>query len=269
MYEHDASLCRKEVDLLNLIAPSVPIPDVIHAEPGGIDEVPPFVFMRYIEGIAFRELKRIEDANAVSKAAHDAGRILALIARTTFPTSGWLGPGPTVTAPLLVGANPGPRFVDSCLASANVRQRVKAKLRHRISALVWSHATELASLGNETHLVHGDFGKRNLLVKKVGENWAVAAVLDWEFAIAGSPLTDIGHFLRYETFSRPRVEPHFSNGYSEAGGLLPNGWRRLARVIDLIALCESLTHDALPSTVIGELIELVSATVEDRDSRLS
>ena len=28
--------------------------------------------------------------------------------------------------------------------------------------------------------------------------WAVAAVLDWEFAVSGSPLADVGHFLRYE-----------------------------------------------------------------------
>ncbi len=108
-------------------------------------------------------------------------------------------------------------------------------------------------------------GKRNLLVRKVGEKWTVAAVLDWEFAVAGSPLVDVGHFLRYETFSRPRVEPHFSNGYVEAGGRLGEGWRRLARVIDLVALCESLTHDALPDPVVAELSELVTATIEDRD----
>jgi aminoglycoside phosphotransferase (APT) family kinase protein len=146
---------------------------------------------------------------------------------------------------------------------------VKAELRDQTSALVWSYATQLVSLDNEANLVHGDFGNRNLLVQKIGENWTVAAVLDWEFAIAGSPLTDVGHFLRYEGFSHPKVEPHFSNGYLQAGGRLPQGWRRLARVIDLIALCESLTHDVLPQPVIAELIELVSATVEDRDPQFS
>jgi aminoglycoside phosphotransferase (APT) family kinase protein len=269
IYEHDASLCRKEVDLLNWIRHSIPVPEVLHAEPGGMNEVPPFVILRYVEGIAFRELKRNGDATSISQAAYDAGRTLALIARSTFPLSGWLGPGPSVTAPLLEGVNPGPRFVDLCLGSRNLRQRVKATLRDQTSALVWSYAAELASLDNATNLVHGDFGNRNLLVRKVGESWTVAAVLGWEFAIAGSPLTDVGHFLRYETFSRPKVEPHFSNGYLQAGSRLPHGWRRLARVVDLIALSESLTHDVLPSPVIAELIELVSATVEDRDPQLS
>lgn len=265
MYEHDPSLCRKEVDLLNLIKSRVPVPEVIYAEPDGMNEIPPFVFLRYVEGIAFRELKNQEDKDSISEGAYEAGKILASIGRTTFPESGWLGPGPRVTASLLEGAYPGPRFVDLCLACENALQRVKTNLRDQISALVWSHATQLASLDEETNLVHGDFGKRNLLMRKVGGTWGVAAVLDWEFAIAGSPLFDVGHFLRYESSSRPRLEPHFSNGYIEAGGRLNGEWRRLARVLDLIALCDSLTHDALPTSVVDELIELVTATVENRD----
>jgi aminoglycoside phosphotransferase (APT) family kinase protein len=265
IYEHDASLCRKEVDLIDLIAHSCPIPEIIHAEPEGIDDLPPFVLLRYIEGIAFRELKRREDADSISQAAYDIGRTLALMGRTTFPKSGWIGPGPSVTAPLLEGINPGPRFVDLCLASANIEPRMDAALRERTSSLVWSYSTQLASLGDETHLVHGDFGSRNLLVHQVDQNWTVAGVLDWEFAIAGSPLTDVGHFLRYESSSSPVVEPYFSQGYLQAGGRLPPCWRRLSRVVDLIALCESLTHDALPGPVLAELLELVRATVDDRD----
>jgi hypothetical protein len=40
-------------------------------------------------------------------------------------------------------------------------------------------------------------------------------------------------------------------------------------MVDLIALCESLTHETLPSSVVAELIELVTATIEDRDPRFS
>ena len=34
-------------------------------------------------------------------------------------------------------------------------------------------------------LQQGDFGKRNLLTRRVAGTWTVAAVLDWEFAAAG------------------------------------------------------------------------------------
>lgn len=269
IYEHDVTLCHKEVDLFSLIRDSVPIPEIIHAEPEGVDEIPPFVILRYVEGITFRELKRTGDAKAISEASCDAGRILASISRITFPKPGWLSPGLSVAAPLLEGPDPHPRFIDLCLSSANVRQRVKPELRESASALVWSFAKQFVNVDDETHLVHGDFGSRNVLVREIAGVWKVAAVLDWESAIAGSPLTDIGHFLRYETFSRPKCEPHFSNGYLQGGGRLPCGWRRWARILDMIALCESLTHDDLPGSVIAELIELVSAAVEDRNPQFS
>ena len=71
--------------------------------------------------------------------------------------------------------------------------------------------------------------------------------------------------MRYERASRPLAEPFFSNGYRQAGGALPEDWRHLARLVDLVALCESLTRDSLPDTVTVELTELIRATVERRD----
>jgi len=98
-----------------------------------------------------------------------------------------------VAAPLLEGPDAGPRFVDLCLGHANVQQRMTTRLRDHVSTSVWFFAPQLASLQEEAHLVHGDFGNRNVLVRKVTKKWTVSAVLDWEFAIAGSPLTDVGH----------------------------------------------------------------------------
>ncbi len=269
IYEHDASLCRKEVDLIALLGQSVPVPEVLHAETEGCEDLPPYALLRYVEGLSFHELKRSEDAASVAQASHAVGQTLALIGQTTFRASGWIGPGPKVTAPLLEGPDPSPRFVELCLASPSLQQRMPADLRDQTRSKVWSLAPELAALDNDASLVHGDFGKRNLLLRRVLGTWTVAAVLDWEFAVSGSPLIDLGHFLRYECASRPRAEPHFSEGYLQAGGTLPKDWRRLSRAVDSIALCESLTHDALPDAVVAELLELVRSTVEDRDPRLA
>jgi len=165
--------------------------------------------------------------------------------------------------------DPSPRFVDLCLASSNLQERMPADLRDRTRTLVWSFALQLAALDNGVSLVHGDFGKWNLLMRKGAGTWTVAAILDWEFAVSGPPPIDLGHFLRYECASRPLLEPHFSEGFLQAGGSLPEGWRRAARVVDSIALCESLTHDTLPAAVVAELLELVRSTVEDRDPQFS
>jgi aminoglycoside phosphotransferase (APT) family kinase protein len=262
IYEHDASLCQKEIDLMRLVGGTVPVPEVIYSEP-------PFTLTRWVEGITFRDLKRTGDAEAIAQAAQAAGETLAAIGRFQFRKPGWIAPGPTVASPLLEGPDPMPRFIDLCLASDKLQGRVPAELRDRARALVWSRATQYSGLDREAALVHGDFNKRNLLVRHADGRWSVAAVLDWEFAVSGAPLADLGSFLRYERAARPLAEPHFSAGYVRAGGRLPHDWRRLARLVDLVALCESLTHDELPDGVITELVELVRATIEDRDARLT
>jgi len=269
IYEHHASLCQKEIDLMRMVGGSLPVPEVIRAEPRGRENLPPFMLTRWVDGITFHDLKRSGDADAIAQAAHAAGEVLAAIGRFQFSKPGWLAPGPTVGPPLLEGADPVPRFVDLCLASDNLQRRVPADLRDLTHAVVWSYAPRFATLAGEACLVHGDFNKRNLLVRRMTGRWSVAAILDWEFAVSGSPLADLGSFLRYERTSRPLAEPHFSAGYERAGGRLPHGWRRLARLADLAALCESLTHEELPDAVTAELVELVRATIEDRDPQFA
>jgi aminoglycoside phosphotransferase (APT) family kinase protein len=262
IYQHDPSLCQKEVDLMQLVRSTVPVPEVIHASPHGLEDLPPFAVLQFVEGISPLDLKRRGDLEAFSQAAFSAGETLAAIGRFGFPRAGWLGPGPAVTAPLLAGADPMPRFVDLCLAAPPLERRVPAELRDRIHKLIWQWAPRLASLDADPRLVHGDFNRRNLIARQVAGRWVVVAVLDWEFAIASSPLTDIENFLRYELASHPLAGPHFSTGYIQAGGVLPENWRRLGRLIGLTAICESLTHDELPANIAAELVELVRATVE-------
>lgn len=258
IYQHDPSLCQKELDLIRLVSRTVPVPEVLHAEPRGLDDLPPFVLMRFVDGISFRDLRRSGDGEATAQAAFSVGQAVAAIGRTSFNRSGWLGPGPEVTTPLLEGPNAIERFVDLCLAAESLQQRMPPELRRALHELVWQRAPDLPE---ETRLVHGDFNRRNLLVRPVSGRWTVVAVLDWEFAIAGSPLQDAANFLRYGQASSPLTEQQFSAGYLAAGGQLPPDWRNLARLMDLTAICESLTHETLGDDVVTELVELVRATV--------
>ena len=187
VYEHDASLCRKEADLIRLVGGSVPVPEVILAEPAGEDHRP-FMLQRYVEGPTFRALAGNAKSEEVAEAARSVGETLAAIGAVTFANPGWLAPGPTVTDPLLPGSDPMPRFVDQCLASPKVRRRVPAELRDKTQVAMWSHASALHRAAGETSLVHGDFSRRNLILRQLAGRWVVAAVLDWEFAVSSSPL---------------------------------------------------------------------------------
>jgi aminoglycoside phosphotransferase (APT) family kinase protein len=269
IYEHDPSLCRKEIDLMRLVRHTVPVPEVIHAEPRGLEELPPFALLQFIQGASLLDLKRRSDFEAFAQASSSAGETLAAIGRFPFSRTGWLGPGPAVAAPLLAGADPVPNFIDLCLAAPNLVRRVPAELRRRIHQSIWHSSHRFVDLDAGPRLVHGDFSRRNLLARQAAGRWSVVAVLDWEFAVAGTPLIDVANFLRYEKASRPLAEPHFSTGYLRSGGALPGDWRRVSRLLDLAATCESLTRGDLPEDVATELVELVRATVEDRDPRLN
>ncbi len=262
IYEHDPSLCAKEAALWRLVSGVAPVPELIFSAPRGGEDLPPFALVRWIEGVTFHELKRGGDRGAIAQAAGAAGATLAALGQFTFPRSGGIGPGPAVTAPLLEGADPLPRFVDLCLASESSRRRVPPDLRGRTHALLWAWAARLAEEDRRACLVHGDFNRRNLLLRQTAGRWRVAAVLDWEFAVAGSPLADVGRFLRYERAAAPLAEPCFSTAFTHAGGRLPHDWRRLARILDLAAICESLSGARLPEAFVPELVELLRAAVE-------
>ena len=146
----------------------------------------------YVETPTLRDLVGSVRSEDVAEAARSAGETLADMGHITFAKPGWLARGPTVTNPLLPGADPMARFVDQCLAS-RLQSRVLAELPDRTQAAKWSHAAALGRAADETSPVHGDFGGRNLIVRQRAGCWVVAAALDWEFAVSGSPLADVGH----------------------------------------------------------------------------
>jgi aminoglycoside phosphotransferase (APT) family kinase protein len=266
-YTRDPAACQREVDLYQLVRSTVPVPEVLYAEPKITDDVAPFVLLSYVEGVPFRELRRTRNADAIAEASYDIGKTLAALGAHQFAQSGWFGPGLEIGGQFIEGPDSIARFCDACLASPHFLRRVDTDLVRRVHDFAWGWSSRLAWMDDEQEcsLVHGDFGSRNVLVRVIDGRWSVAAVIDWEFAFSGSPLLDVGNFLRYERTQRPLVEPHFSQGFIAGGGRLREDWRDLSRVIDLTALCESLTKDELPADVERELLDLVQATIENRD----
>jgi len=153
--------------------------------------------------------------------------------------------------------------VEHFVASPLFRQRIDGSLITRIRDFVAAMGrTGLgsASRHDDAGLVHADFNSPNIFVRQDRGTWRVAAILDWEFAFAGSILCDIGNMLRYERPGQPRYEPHFSRGLADGGWDAPDDWFLRARLADLPALCELLTRDDVPEAVVEELRDLIVMT---------
>ncbi len=226
IYDRNPDACGKETDLHRLIGRTVPVPEILHAEPRGIEGWGPFVLMSFVQGVSFRELKRSRDERAIGEASASVGRTLAAISGHVFPRAGPLLAGLTVGEPFEPSPDPVPRFVERCLESPRLLERTGVSLAGRVRDFVWSWAPRLALIDADRRLVHGDFNSPNLLVHQAGGAWSVAAVLDWEFAFSGSSLFDVGNFLRYERAARPLREPAFSRAFREAGGATTHSSRR-------------------------------------------
>jgi aminoglycoside phosphotransferase (APT) family kinase protein len=91
-----------------------------------------------------------------------------------------------------------------------------------------------------TCLVHSDLNPKNLLLDP--DTLELSAVLDWEFAHAGHPFTDLGNLLRFDR--HPAYVSAILEAYAARRGTPPERALPLARAADLFALVELSTRRA-------------------------
>lgn len=255
LYDRDDSACAREAALLKLVSGKVPVPAVVHTEPRGFGTLPPLMLLTYIDGISLRELKRTLADEDLGPPARVVGQVLARIHDVRFPRPGSLSSALAVGRWFVDPPNTIPKLIEGLLP------RLESALARRVELFITALAPRLAAYDDEACLVHSDYGSANILLRQSAGRWEVAAVLDWEFAFSGCRFWDLGNLLRYERESRPRFEPHASDGYKEAGGKLPDDWRLLSRAMDLVSLCEMLTREGIPPEMSTELTELIEGTL--------
>jgi aminoglycoside phosphotransferase (APT) family kinase protein len=95
----------------------------------------------------------------------------------------------------------------------------------------------------------------------------IAAVLDWEFAASGSPLVDLGNFLRFEHEMPRDFTEAFIQGYVAASEGLPSNWRELAKLLDLAAMVHFLERDIDSPKTFRTAISVIQKTIEHEDTR--
>jgi aminoglycoside phosphotransferase (APT) family kinase protein len=266
LHKKGSATCAKETQVIQLIKSTVPVPEVLYVDSEGLDGSGPFSVIEFIEGLTFQQLKRTGNLAAIHQASSSVGETLAAIGRYSFSKPGSLQVTSAnelgVGDPFTRTANPIPEILDLFLESDLTQRRLGADLT-RVHEFVRAWAPSLPDITNVSQLVHSDFGNRNILVNEVNGKWKIVAVLDWEFAFSGSPLLDVGNFLRYDPIREPLREPYFSQSFVEHGGELPENWREVVRVMDLTALVECLSHDYLPDDVTAEIIQLIQCTLDE------
>jgi Ser/Thr protein kinase RdoA (MazF antagonist) len=253
LYTADPVACPREVALMRLVQGDVPVPRVLDANP---EADPPWALLEWMAGARFdRVLARVSPAE-VEQGCRAAGAVLASVHRFTFSAPGFLAPSLEIGEPMGESWLTG---VETFFASDPARRLVGPELADRLVQLVRRQGWRLDTVWGQSSLVHADYKPWNLLARPTS-GWTIGAVLDWEFALAGPRLYDVGVFLRYRDRMPDAYARGFVDGYRAAGGSLPPDVLELARLIDLVSLWMFLEHDP-EAQIVRDVRPLLEATL--------
>ena len=249
----------RETRLLPRLAGALPVPDVLLADDGAAGGHPCLVY-RWIDGITLNECRLQEPPGALATLAEPLGRLLARVAG--FPADGHDLPLEEIRISARLAD------ADAQLRAGLARSRLGGPLADGLRERLAAGARGLEALDGGPGLVHGDFGGRNVLVRAADNGgWEVSGVLDWESAATGAGLWDVGHLFRYPRRYSPAFRAAFARGYRAAGGTLPRGWWRLARLLDTTRLVATLDEARELPGVFAACREMIASVVRDGVAR--
>eukprot|EP00439_Symbiodinium_sp_Y106_P087768 s1_g304.t1 len=260
VYARGSAPCRLESQILQLLEGRVPVPKVLL---DGSKKDPAFLVLSWVEGQTLDDVLR-EGGNETTSLATDIGAILAAIHAQTFTDSGFLGKDMQVIEPIDMGAAGFHTFAKPALAG-RAGDRLGAERLARLKELISWAVPYLDKQAVQPCLVHSDFNPPNLMVHQ----GRITGVMDWEYAHAGNQLTDIANMLRTRDFQPPEFNDAFVSAYETAAGPLPQNWRSLSRIIDLLSQLEMLDGpDERPAIFIWA-IERIDDTIRFVEDNLT
>jgi aminoglycoside phosphotransferase (APT) family kinase protein len=245
---HD--MCREYRMISALDGTAVPVPEAIALCEDVAVNGAPFYVMAYVDGRVLRRGSDLEDLDAATRAklAHAMMDVLAELHDLDPVVVGLDGFG----RPEGFMARQVRRWSAQLEGS---RSRELPGIEHLRDALAASVPAPTTGPGGG--LVHGDYRLDNLIVAgpDAPDALAVRAVLDWEMATVGEPLSDVGLLLAYwdGLGSRPNVVTGSLGPFAGfPGGDVLVGWYAQRRDTDLRTLPWYIAFGFLKIAVILE-----------------
>jgi aminoglycoside phosphotransferase (APT) family kinase protein len=265
LHTRDPDAARRELELMNYLAASpvarVPVAPLVYSDPGPERGEYPYSIWGFVEGTLLQELFKALRPSDLVDIAGACGCVLASISAHRFPECGELGPNLSVVREYGCPSRFVPDVVHRALFDGRAGERLGRELRDALWRVVERAAPRLTAIDDRYTLVHGDYKRSNLLIGRPAAGWEVSAVLDWEFAFAGPPLVDVGLFLRAGEALPDGFREAFASGYRDAGGVLPDDWLPLSRLVDLVSQVIFLDDPRERPRVFAETTEVVKETV--------
>jgi aminoglycoside phosphotransferase (APT) family kinase protein len=164
---------------------------------------------------------------------YEAAVTLSTIASVDFDAPGKINPAGNVEPWPFKGLR---GLLNMMLNHKTVLDCIGKKRALRIDDVLMDYGPLLSEMAKHSNLVHGDFNPSNILI----HDGKVSAVLDWEFAMSGSPYMDIGNLLRNVDLNLCR---DVYKGLKDGGMELGTDWLERAKLNDISSQLVFLTRD--------------------------
>jgi fructokinase len=248
---------KKELAVLKHVHGVVPAPTVMAQD---FSEPCPFALIEFIDGTLFSDSLGSLAAEDLTEVAAEAGTTLQAIHSFDLGKAGFFDESFAFDPAFENFGGTLYEYICSNLAVGRVRERLGEALAERALECVRAKRDVYWSIPNSTRLIHCDYNLKNILIRQVGSAWKMAGILDWEFAIGGSTLVDIGNFLRFEDELPPGFSEAFIRGYASGSIGLQKNWREVARLLDLAAMVNFLESERDAPKTFGTAISVIEKT---------
>jgi Ser/Thr protein kinase RdoA (MazF antagonist) len=187
LYVKDPGRAAVDAALLQLVRGLLPVPRVLEAKREGSAEDPPYLLTERLPGVNLQLYLETAADDERRTVGEQLGELLVRLSGMPFLTSGMFRDGELAIEPFGLG--------DLEQYVAGLDLGLSAKQSEGFAGVMAEAEDVLAEGVDRVCMVHSDFNPKNLLVDPATAR--ITGLIDWEFAHAGSPYTDLGNLFRF------------------------------------------------------------------------
>lgn len=231
IYVRDSDSIGIENAISNIIDGLIPVPEFLQLRKANSNSI---ARLSFIEGITLRDLLLGDEEFDLYEIMYQIGDIINKIRQVKFPQAG------IFDDKLNISRKIDKEFIFNYLNDLLNNENLINSLSKNIIDKVEDNKEEIVGILSDIEdvsLVHGDFDPANVLVDRKGGSWFVSGILDWEFAHAGSYITDVANMLRY----RHLMPRGFQEGLIDSLAV-PDNWGQIVNYNNLLSLFDLLSN---------------------------
>ena len=244
---------RKELELSKVLKGKIPIPTVYkYGEDKKIGNKK-YIIYGYLDGISLS--RYVSEGNKIEvKFVKQVAKAMSQIHKIKYKQIGFLNDKLKIENEL-------PPLYEwyTIFMGERVKKRLGKDKENSILKIIEDNKDILYELDKQARLVHGDFQGGNILIN---ENGDLSGILDWEFAMAGHPLADIGQFFRYSEYFNDELIKIFECEYRKYSDYnIENDWYKLSMIRDIVNLIQLISKEAEMPKKYKSVINRIKTTI--------